>query len=47
MSTRRKFEFEQLDGDLLLAWGIVAFLAFLGIAAIAVYAGFVAQAMLQ
>jgi hypothetical protein len=47
MSTRRKFHFPQFDTDLLLAWAILAFIAFLGIAAVGFYAGTASRALLQ
>ena len=37
----------RLNADVLLAWGIAAFLAFLGIAAIGFYAGTVSRTILQ
>lgn len=47
MSTRRKFHSPAIDPDLLLAWGIVAFIAFMGVAAVGFYAGTVSNMIME
>ena len=47
MATRRKFHSPAIDPDVLLACGIVAFLAFMGIAAVGFYAGTVSLVIEQ
>ena len=47
MSTRRKFQATAVDPEVFLAWGIVAFIAFLGIAAVGFYAGAVFRVSLE
>ena len=47
MATRRKFLSPAIDPDLLLAWGIVAFIAFMGVAAVGFYAGTVSNMIME
>jgi hypothetical protein len=47
MATRRKFHSPAIDPDLLLAWGIVAFIAFMGVAAVGFYAGTVSNMIME
>ncbi|MDQ1407098.1 MAG: hypothetical protein QOG55_2727 [Acidobacteriaceae bacterium] len=47
MSTRRKSQEPTVDPDVFLAWGIVAFIAFLGIAAVGFYAGAVSSVIIE
>ena len=47
MATRRKFHSPAIDPDVLLAWGIVAFIAFMGIAAVGFYAGTVSRVIME
>ena len=47
MATRRKFHSPAIDPDLLLAWGIVAFIAFMGVAAVGFYAGTVSNTIME
>ena len=47
MSTRRKVQASAADREVFLAWGIVAFIAFLGIAAVGFYAGAVSRVILE
>jgi len=47
MATRRKFHSPTIDPDLLLAWGIVAFIAFMGVAAVGFYAATVSNMIME
>jgi hypothetical protein len=47
MSIRRKVQTPAVDPDIFLAWGIVAFIAFLGIAAVGFYAGAVSSVIME
>jgi hypothetical protein len=47
MATRRKFQSSAIDPDLLLAWGIVAFIVFMGVAAVGFYAGTVSHMIME
>jgi hypothetical protein len=47
MSARRKFQAPAFDPEVFLAWGIVAFIAFLGIAAVGFYAGAVSRVIME
>jgi len=47
MATRRKFHSPAIDPDLLLAWGILAFNVFLGVAAVGFYAGTVSNTIME
>ena len=47
MATRRKFHSLAIDPDLLLAWRIVAFIAFMGVAAVGFYAGTVSNMIME
>ena len=47
MNTRRKVQTSSVDPEVFLAWGIVAFIAFLGIAAVGFYAGAVSRVILE
>ena len=47
MATRRKFHSLAIDPDLLLAWGIVAFIVFMGVASVGFYAGTVSNMIME
>jgi hypothetical protein len=47
MSIRRKFLTTADDPGVFLVWGIVAFIAFLGIAAVGFYAGAVSSVIME
>jgi len=47
MATRPKFHSLAIDPDLLLAWGIVAFIVFMGVAAVGFYAGTVSHLLME
>jgi hypothetical protein len=47
MASRRKFHSPAIDPDVLLAWGIIAFLAFMGVAAVGFYAGTVSSVIME
>ena len=47
MSIRREFQAPTVEPEVFLAWGIVAFIAFLGIAAVGFYAGAVSRVILE
>ena len=47
MSKRPKFASPKLDHDLLLAWGIVAFIAFAGVVAVGIYAKAVSTVIME
>jgi hypothetical protein len=47
MSIRRKFQASAGDPEVFLAWGIVAFIAFLGVAAVGFYAGAVSRVIME
>lgn len=47
MGARRKFHSPAIDPDVLLAWGIVAFLAFMGVAAVGFYAGTMSRVIME
>ena len=47
MSIRSKFQAPAVDPDVFLAWGIVAFIAFLGITAVGFYAGAVSGVIMD
>jgi hypothetical protein len=47
MSVRRKFHAPTVDHDVFLAWAIIVFIAFLGIAAVGFYAGLVSGVLIE
>ena len=47
MASRRKFHSPAIDPDVLLAWGIIAFLAFMGVAAVGFYTGTVSSMIME
>ena len=47
MSIRSKFQAPAVDPDVFLAWGIVAFIAFLGITVVGFYAGAVSRVIIE
>jgi hypothetical protein len=47
MNIRRKFQAPDIDHDVILAWSIVAFIAFLGIAAVGFYTGVVSGVIME
>jgi hypothetical protein len=47
MSIRHKFQTAAVDPEVFVAWGIVAFIAFLGIASVGFYAGVVSRVIME